>query len=325
MNHNHIQDTHLPQLLFFFINSKFRKKKLISKFHLITVDSSDATDLRFNLNHNHLHHQQPLLYHHHNHQYNSHQIKATDNQMHNQKININNSFDHLENEKFQLNYAAHLRNMDTTSPCGGGGVGAGVSSDGGLDASPEMEYIKNLKENNKYFIDGNYPPTNRDFFPNNNDNHLNKETTKVGHAVYDENTNEFDDSISNNGDSVKDLSPVGLKRKSFDDDYLKNFESIRARNFDEMQQQDSAKHQRLASGGGAGGGANEYRGIGMMEQNKLGDDNDSNVNYASSEDLNQTNSIEGGEKITSGSDDEGGNFEFFSIYFINCNILLFLF
>lgn len=140
-----------------------------------------------------------------------------------------------------------------------------------------------------------------------------------GH-IYDENTNEYEDTMSNNGDSVKDLSPVGVKRKHYDEmdgkqaafDYMKNFEGIRARNFEEMQQNnDPNKHPRLMGGGGGGGV--DYRGmmnsgVGVGDPTKLNVEDsvgESNVNYASSEDLNQTNSSETGEK--SGSDDEGNN------------------
>ncbi|XP_055858901.1 retinal homeobox protein Rx isoform X2 [Episyrphus balteatus] len=107
-------------------------------------------------------------------------------------------------------------------------------------------------------------------------------------------------------------------------------EYIRARSFDEMQQQQ--QHQLHHSGGGASDAhqsppplmhqhhlqhqqqqqqqqrqLDEFRSAGIIpEQPDRLNDNDSVVNgsCASSEDLNQTNSSEQGEKITSGSDDE---------------------
>ncbi|KAH8280378.1 hypothetical protein KR018_005076 [Drosophila ironensis] len=130
--------------------------------------------------------------------------------------------------------------------------------------------------------------------------------------------------------------PLAAKRKSggaFCDDnepklangqpgsQLGNY-GIRARSLDEVQQQQqqSLQHQqqgfqhdyRGSSGGGRDNG-NQSAG-GAVSSSNAGDhgermnaDSDSLVNgsCASSEDLNQTNSSEQGEKITSGSDDEG--------------------
>lgn len=145
-------------------------------------------------------------------------------------------------------------------------------------------------------------------------NLLNKEIIMKNH-ISEENVDDFDDSISNGEEIVKDLSPVGggigaavacLKRKHYDDvdvgtnktnyDYMKNFDGIRARSFEEIQN-DELKHQRMMTG------SQEYR---IEETNKTIDESCGTNNYASSEDLNQTNSSEQGEKITSGSDDEGG-------------------
>lgn len=157
---------------------------------------------------------------------------------------------------------------------------------------------------------------------NQQQNLINKEINMKNH-ITEENVDDFDDSISNGEEIVKDLSPVGgivaagtcLKRKNYDDvdvgtnktnyDYMKNFDGIRARSFEEIQN-DELKHQRMMTG------SQEYR---IEESNKTIDESCGTNNYASSEDLNQTNSSEQGEKITSGSDDEGGlfflNFSFF--------------
>lgn len=88
-------------------------------------------------------------------------------------------------------------------------------------------------------------------------------------------------------------------------DYLSNFDGIRPRNIDEMQNDD---HHRMVDGSDG-----DYRNNGNeMNTNRCGggssDDGATNinVNYASSDDLNQTNTSEHDDKILSGSDDESG-------------------
>lgn len=92
-------------------------------------------------------------------------------------------------------------------------------------------------------------------------------------------------------------------------DYMNNFDGgIRPRSFDEMQNEE---HQRMIEaaeneyrvGGGAGPSSDDING------GRCSDDNNGNminVNYASSDDLNQTNTSEHDEKNLSGSDDESG-------------------
>lgn len=96
-------------------------------------------------------------------------------------------------------------------------------------------------------------------------------------------------------------------------EYLSNFDGIRPRNIDEMQNDD---HHRMADGSDT-----DYRNMsGEMNSNRCGggggggggggssDDGGANinVNYASSDDLNQTNTSEHDDKNLSGSDDESG-------------------
>lgn len=92
-------------------------------------------------------------------------------------------------------------------------------------------------------------------------------------------------------------------------DYMNNFDgAIRPRSFDEMQ---NDEHQRMIEAAD-----NEYRvGAGTgpsaddMNGGRCPDDNNGNminVNYASSDDLNQTNTSEHDDKNLSGSDDESG-------------------
>ncbi len=221
-------------------------------------------------------------------------------------------FNHLEpvDKYHQLNYSTHLKNIDLTS----------------VDSSSSLEYVRNLKENNKYIIDANsgYGGGNREFCNLNecvnNGVVTDKESNESGH-LYDENVNEFDDSLSNHGDNSKELIDTNsTKRQRFDDindmngmlkyknngdgtkgssfDYMKSFEGIRARNFDDIQ---NDEHQRMLPNSG------DYRlNATSDELNRNCDENGAsgNVNYASSDDLNQTNSSDHGDKILSGSEDE---------------------
>lgn len=104
-------------------------------------------------------------------------------------------------------------------------------------------------------------------------------------------------------------------------EYLSNFDGIRPRNIDEMQNEDH--HHRMGDGSDA-----DYRNMsGDMNANRCGAGSDDggggggstniNVNYASSDDLNQTNNSEHDDKNLSGSDDEsGGNFLTFFLFLL---------
>ena len=209
---------------------------------------------------------------------------------------------------------------------------------------------------------------------------------------------DYDDSLSANGDhkdhgSMENINVVtgsptppmmmGLKRKSsFDElddsadpgmeslsmaqaiknsyEYMKTFEGIRARNFEEMQhqsmqhhhlhqqqqqhhqqqqtlhhqqqqQQQQQQHSQQISSDSIDCDASSEIDIqspspSMQQMHNLqdyrshqqqqamdqhADDSGVNGSCASSEDLNQTNNSEQGEKITSGSDDEGEFIDFF--------------
>ena len=159
--------------------------------------------------------------------------------------------------------------------------------------------------------------------------------------------NDYEDSMSMNGDNSKDLviessDQVGgggnatnadgdarpghskrtLKEKHFDsavadsdnsdahtvyktsgDSMNRNkFDFIRARNFDEMQNGSAtADHGGLVYQTGGANGTNE------PNNGRAGDDATGHVNYASSDDLNQTNAAsDHDDKMCSGSEDEGG-------------------
>ncbi|EDW58827.2 uncharacterized protein Dvir_GJ17468 [Drosophila virilis] len=83
---------------------------------------------------------------------------------------------------------------------------------------------------------------------------------------------------------------------------------IRARSLDEVQQQQQQQQQHFPHEYRSSNNSNNNNNNSQVEHvERLNGDNDSLVNgsCASSEDLNQTNNSEQGEKITSGSDDEG--------------------
>lgn len=200
-------------------------------------------------------------------------IKGADNQMLTRN-NLSGSFNFLDVEKYhlqpqQLNYSANLKTAS-------------------MEASP---------------IEGGYDeiyPGSRPFC---------KILTRQNPSVDD-----YDDALSPGAEPAKDLSP---KRKHYEDldtngdakkivvlgqdgsgEYMKTF----GRDFEAMQGEPMMGNEeyRVASG--------DIRNTIIVDDaNRANDDSrpNSNVNYASSDDLNRTNSSEQGEKITSGSDEEG--------------------
>lgn len=154
----------------------------------------------------------------------------------------------------------------------------------------------------------------------------NMATVKQNHNTsHDSYANDYDDSISMNGDNSKDylvtssggsgnsdhIKPHRNVNKRTKFDYLNSFDAIRPRNIDEMQ---NDEHHRLITDATN----NDYRVNATNDNNQercggggSSDDNGTNinVNYASSDDLNQTNTSEHDDKNLSGSDDEsGGNY-----------------
>lgn len=209
-----------------------------------------------------------------------------------------------------------------------------------FDASAEYDYARSAKEQRQYFDHSNRRICDPYGAANNNTEKLSG-SQDAASLVSD-----YDDSASVNGDNSKDFvvsyggdvdsarSVRNNKRKhstenagdgdvtnkmyknSVSDamqampgkfDYMNSFDGgIRARSFDEIQ---GEEHQRMIGaaegdyrGGGAGAGA-------MNDDSRCNDDNNGNhinVNYASSDDLNQTNTSEHDDKNLSGSDDENG-------------------
>lgn len=220
----------------------------------------------------------------------------------------------------------------------------------------ELEYLRSLKENNKYLTSevsalnqlGTLPSgygsgitngvgncsTGRNFsssndFMNLNNRELNGQSEQErlvnSNSGYsnDDNGQDYDDSMhSLNGTSGNNTVKMDTnKRKHYDEmslhspkyknldgdksvkggnptnyDYMKNFDGIRTRNFDEMQCDETNRHDYVRQ-------SDEQ--LGGRSSNDVNDVSDLRLNYASSEDLNQTNSSEHGEKNSSGSDDEG--------------------
>lgn len=172
-------------------------------------------------------------------------------------------------------------------------------------------------------VNGSIGPTN-DGSTNNNQIGNNATDKQNQNASHDSYANDYDDSISMNGDNSKDYLVTSsggsgnsdhikthrnIKRTKFD--YLNSFDAIRPRNIDEMQ---NDEHQRLIDGSN-----NDYR-VNVPNDNNQGgssDDNGTNinVNYASSDDLNQTNTSEHDDKNLSGSDDESGGNYFLHLLF----------
>ena len=125
-------------------------------------------------------------------------------------------------------------------------------------------------------------------------------------------------------------------------EYLSNFDGIRPRNIDEMQNCDDqhrlggdsdTDYRQLANemnanrcGGGGGGGGGNGGGGGSSDDGGT----NINVNYASSDDLNQTNTSEHDDKNLSGSDDESGgkcllDLDLDSLHLFDCVAHIFIF
>lgn len=250
-----------------------------------------------------------------------------------------------DSEKYTTNYLAHLKSLD-------------ASTFEAATANTDFDFVRQIKENKPYFIDSNYT--------NNTENHRDakcdsyecgndKNNDKNGQQMHECYVNDYEDSLSMNGDNSKDLLVAnggsnglgignraraniegGVKRKHFDEiivdsdnndihkiyksgcgdgtpmgpnkfDYMKSFDSLRPRNFEEIQ---SDEHHRMmaVSSAGSGNTGPDYRVNSSDEHgSRCGDDGAGNLNvsYASSDDLNQANTSEHDDKAMSGSDDEG--------------------
>ncbi|KFB44435.1 AGAP005096-PA-like protein [Anopheles sinensis] len=174
----------------------------------------------------------------------------------------------------------------------------------------ELEYMKTLKETNKYFIDRNYRGVAA----------LGYGAGKYGGGV--EGTPEEGAPGGGGGEYEEDLSPPAGNGSSGG--------SLK-RKYDRTREGDERPGGEGGNGDGGGGGAggvllpdgteSNPSDSSINKYNKLHDPHrqstdggsadkaadDGGVSYASSEELNQTTSSEQGEKVGSGSDDEGGD------------------
>ncbi|CAD7078581.1 unnamed protein product [Hermetia illucens] len=336
-----------------------------------TSELNDATDLRC-----------PPLNH----------IRGADNHqpLNNGKNHLNHALSqlHSHSDKYNhFNYSAHFKTTaESVSPSSSSMTGPGcllAAPPMTLDQAnnPDLEYSshpatatalheanqREIAAGSKFFADSsNYRSTCDNDFGRRpgieNEDQAKSLRGSATSSYYEDNAQDYDDSMSANGDISKDLVQMpptslssclgtssapqmlsaGVKRKAFDDledratsnesaeshvkhnfeSYMKPFEGIRARNFEDMQpqqqQQGDLHHQHLQQNAlqhhlqtqhpqqQRTATTDDYR-LNSMDQSDRINDNESIMNgsCASSEELNQTNSSEQGEKITSGSDEEG--------------------
>ncbi|KXJ80872.1 hypothetical protein RP20_CCG023015 [Aedes albopictus] len=211
-------------------------------------------------------------------------------------------------DKFQqlANYQNHMKNLDFAASLDSAALAAATGHHqphhpglqhpqhhNALPSHAELEYMKSLKENNKYFIDRNYRASLG--YGNNKYGGGGGPGSEDGNST----VNDYEDDLS---------SPTGvLKRKYSDnDDHLLDGSSGGAGSGADSNQHRPDDYRLGAVSGGPGGGGGGGGGVGQEGgPDKLGEDG--GISYASSEEMNQTTSSEQGEKMGSGSDDEGGD------------------
>jgi len=109
-------------------------------------------------------------------------------------------------------------------------------------------------------------------------------------SSYDE-TIDYDDSIQNH-----DMKDSQAHKKSTDSDGLKYMKNFTSRNHYE-------EHQASYNGNAS---ANEDYRMTNIDERKINEDGNSSMNYASSDEMNQNAVLsDHGEKLGSGSEDEG--------------------
>lgn len=175
---------------------------------------------------------------------------------------------------------------------------------------PLSQYKPSDHHNHQPTVNSNHNEKhNKDDEPNNNSS---KNTSSA--SSYDD-TIDYDDSIQNH--DIKETSQILKKNTAIVDgenlkykcnDYLKSFPSRNP--YEDQQQQQQQQHQQAAYNGTlVSGNSNEDYRLTSMDDRKVNEDGNSNdmrMNYASSDDMNQnTASSDHGEKLNSGSEDEG--------------------
>lgn len=228
----------------------------------------------------------------------NHINKTIDNQL----VSKNN-LQHLDalNEKYNLqNYSTHLKNYDLS----GAGLVENHQHHHMQLQQHDMEYLKNIKSLDHQGVSPYADQADK----NNLENEPNNNTKNNSSSSSYDDVIDYDDSIQINDVNVKEdglakgTDSETMKYKC--NEYMKSFDNVRSR-YDDMQQQ-----QQQPSFNGGSVISDEYRGNSMVDERKMGEDGNSNdmrMNYASSDELNQTtaSSDHGGDKAGSGSDDEG--------------------
>lgn len=147
-------------------------------------------------------------------------------------------------------------------------------------------------------MNSNHSEKHKDDEPNNNSS---KNTSSA--SSYDD-TIDYDDSIQNH--DVKETSPKKTSTAIIDGENLKYKCSDYLKSFPNRNPYED--HQQTSYNGNLGNANDDYR-ITSIDDRKVNDDGNSNdmrMNYASSDDMNQnTASSDHGEKLNSGSDDDG--------------------
>lgn len=198
--------------------------------------------------------------------------------------------------------AARNRPCDSYDADGNNGIGSGINDKNGVahdNYSTDYDDGASLNgDNNKdYLVKNSSGIVNGDRFNAQHHRDLRRKLSKDDTNVDIENNKVFYKMYKNNCGDAGTLPPNKF-------DYLNSFDGIRARSISDMQQNDE-QHAANASD-------SDYR-INVTDdmvnrRSASSDDNGANINvsYASSDDLNQANTSEHGDKTLSGSDDDGG-------------------
>lgn len=181
-----------------------------------------------------------------------------------------------------------------------------ISSSGNGSASGGNSGNNNNNNNiNNNETNGTMRSTKRKHFNSDDDNiHVDSDNNDNLHKIY---KNNCGDSMTTTSSTSAPSVATSLVQNKFD--YMKNFDSIRARSFDEIPNDERHHHLLGATS------TSDYRinssddlnsGNSRCNDDGGGGVNSGSINYASSDDLNQTNASEHDDKNMSGSDDESG-------------------
>uniref|UniRef100_A0A182WIJ0 Homeobox domain-containing protein n=1 Tax=Anopheles minimus TaxID=112268 RepID=A0A182WIJ0_9DIPT len=287
---------------------KYQQQLANYQSHIKSLDLVAAASLDASAPQGALHHQLPShhhLHHHHNHQQHPSAVPHLhQHPAHHPHHAHNHLQQHLHQQQqqhlahpHQLPSPTHQPQHQLTLHHGQHPVGLGQQPP--HPSLAELEYMKTLKETNKYFIDRNYRAASLGYGggrggpegpPEDGTGSSVSGATGGGGGEYEEDLSSPTSAGSGNGSG-------SLKRKY---DRTRDGEDRTGGNGD---------------GGGVllptdGSESNPTSDSSINKYNKLHDGadkgtDDGGVSYASSEELNQTTSSEQGEKVGSGSDDEG--------------------